>query len=257
MRLIIITLLAFAPLLKADTVETQKKQSFEGIVVQFSDKAVRLDTGYGVLDFDRKKQIESISMVEYDWPGDSAAPERPEAFLKWAEAEAAKRIQLVEVPTKLEDDEVSCAGFAERYTEVWKIQQDKALSIKEKRDQISKYTYKFAYLAAVVSSVTVEKNDRIKITIDKGKWYDSRSGKPIALDHQPITIWAEKGLNGKALDARQDEDDKYHWIDYDTAEEMKAGSAIVLKEGFSSETGEVVWTTRTTRFKPRKPLKDR
>ena len=260
MRLILVlALLGWASSLSADVVETVKRQTFEGVVVQFDDKLVRLNTGYGTLQFTRESQVVAMTMGDYDWPGDDTAPIRSEEFVKWAEAEASKRVVQIEIAAKTEDNELTGDDFAARYVKALNVSNDKKLSIKERADKLKEFDFSFAHLAAKVTTVTVEKDDLIKITFAKGPWYDSRTGKIAPLTHKDMTVWAKKGLNGKGLEEKQESDETYNlWIDYDIAETLKPESPVVFREGFTGENGKIEWTsTRATRFKPRKPLKDR
>ena len=69
MKLAILVLLVFAPVLQADTVTTKKGQTYEGVITGFAT-TVTLETGYGRLRFNRAKQVETMTRTTFAWPGE-------------------------------------------------------------------------------------------------------------------------------------------------------------------------------------------
>ncbi|MCH9035028.1 MAG: hypothetical protein IID42_11075 [Planctomycetes bacterium] len=153
-------LLAFAPLLQADTVETKRGQSFEGIVVGFSEKTLRLNTGYGTLRFDRKSQVADVTRSLYNWPGEDDAPERTEAFEKRNDpksaAEVAKEAKLKKFPRRHGKDEMTGAAFRDRLVAFTEFVESGTNSAKEKRKKFKATKFKYIYVTAPVQSIEVE-----------------------------------------------------------------------------------------------------
>ena len=273
MKLIIVALLAFAPLLQADTVKTKRGQSFEGIVVGFSEKTLRLNTGYGTLRFDRKSQVADVTRSLYNWPGEDDAPERTEAFEKRNDpksaAEVAKEAKLKKFPRRHGKDEMTGAAFRDRLVAFTEFVESGTNSAKEKRKKFKATKFKYIYVTAPVQSIEVESiendatgesEDRLRITIKAGTWYDARTGEKLDLSRSNSwNVWAVEGLNGADLDKRRTEEREAgkvdSWIDFYTAKKLKEGSLIVFKIGFSGETGEALWTNRIVRYKPPKAIR--
>ncbi|MCF6228531.1 MAG: hypothetical protein L3J82_07730 [Planctomycetes bacterium] len=245
--------------LHADIVETSTDHSFEGVVTKYTSKVIHLNTGFGVLEFDRKSQVSDLTRSDYTWPSGSEEPSRSEKFDKWADEVELTKTKLKELHKKPNKDEgeLDAVDFAKRVAVAKTIQENPKLSIKERSKKIKKLGNKFAYLSAIVSSVKENQDNLLQVTIEFGPWYDPRTGKKLELQHRTITFWARKGLNGDELDKRQDEDDGFLWIDYSAAEELKAGSELVVQLRHDLSEGSAVWVYRSTRFVPRKKAKVR